>query len=339
MKEKSTKHRALALLSGGLDSTVAIKLMIEQAVDVIAVNFTSPFCTCGGRKRTGCHLASEVAESLGVPIRIVHKGMEYLRIVERPRFGYGKGINPCIDCRIFMLRKAAGMMESEGASFVVTGEVLGQRPMSQRMDAIALIDRESGLGGRIVRPLSAHLFSPTIPERDGILDRAKLLSIQGRSRKTQIAFAKDRGLGVFGCPAGGCLLTDPAIAARMKDLFLNKADYGLHDAKLATIGRHFRINKVLKVILGRDDGENERLRLMAGDYPIMEFVEVPGPLAVVCGSLGAGDADFVAGLLRYHTKHSSKGPSKMILKDGEHTSTLTSSDSISGGDVSNMRIA
>lgn len=318
-------RRALALLSGGLDSTIAIKLMLDQGIQVVAVNFTSPFCTCSGRKREGCHLASQVAETLGVRIRLVHKGMEYLRIVEHPRYGHGKGLNPCIDCRIFMLKKAALIMEEENASFVVTGEVLGQRPMSQRMDAIALIERESGLKGRIVRPLSAHFLEPTIPEQNGMVDRVRLLHIQGRSRKAQFAFAKERKLSVFGCPAGGCLLTDPSIAARMRDLFQNKPDYDLHDAQLTTIGRHFRININLKVILGRDEKENAKLALMAKQYPIAEFVDIPGPTAVICGTMTNEDMESIAGLMRHYSKHSSHGPSLIIFKNGNDSFTHLSS--------------
>lgn len=331
-------RRAIALLSGGLDSTCAIQLMLGQGVEVVAVNFMSPFCTCGGRKLQGCHLASQVAKSLGVPIRLIHKGMEYLRIVEHPKHGSGRGVNPCIDCRIFMLAKARLLMEEENASFVVTGEVLGQRPMSQRLDAINLIERESGLKGRILRPLSAHFLEPTIPEMDGTVDRSKLLKIQGRSRKSQLAFAKEHKLSLFGCPAGGCLLTDPSIAARMRDLFKNKPDYDIQDAKLATIGRHFRLNDNVKIILGRDEGENERLASMAGSYPVMEFVDVPGPLSVICGSANPENLNQAASLMRHYSKHSSKGPSLMSVKESGRSSTFTASDCVGENEILSKRI-
>ena len=162
--DEGMKRAAVVLLSGGLDSTLAVKMMVEQGIKLTAVPFTSPFCNCSSRK-TGCrHQARRVAAEFGVPIRVVVKGMDYMRIVEKAPHGYGRGMNPCIDCRIYMLRKVSGMMAEIGASFVVTGEVLGQRPMSQHRQAIEIIEKESGLAGRILRPLSAHHFPPTLPE-------------------------------------------------------------------------------------------------------------------------------------------------------------------------------
>jgi len=261
--EKKLGKRAIALLSGGLDSSLAVKMMIGQGIKITAVHFTSPFCNCTSRK-AGCkHQAVKVAQEFGVPIRAIHKGMDYMRIVENPPHGYGRGLNPCIDCRIYMLKKVKAMMVDIGASFVITGEVLGQRPMSQHRAAIQKIEKESGLEKRILRPLSAQHFPPTIPEQEGIVDRQKLLSFSGRSRKPQIDLAGRLGVKDYPCPAGGCLLTDPVIAARLRDLFAHFPHYGLMDLHLLKIGRHFRFHPGLKIILGRDKSENEQIQAMA----------------------------------------------------------------------------
>ena len=189
MKEATKSYQAIALLSGGLDSSLAVKMMIDQGIAVTAIHFTSPFCNCTS-KNAGCkNQAVKVAREFGVPIRVIHKGMDYMRMVQDPPHGHGRGMNPCIDCRIYMLRKVKEMMAGSGASFVITGEVLGQRPMSQHRAAIRLIEKESGLEGLILRPLSAQHFPPTIPEWEGIVDRQRLLSFSGRSRKPQIDLA------------------------------------------------------------------------------------------------------------------------------------------------------
>ena len=181
----SLTKKAVALLSGGLDSTLAVKLMIDQGIDVTAVHFTSVFCNCSPKK-AGCKMhARKVAEEFAVPIIVIHKGMDYIKMVENPPHGHGSAINACIDCRIYMLRKVKEMMSELGASFVITGEVLGQRPMSQQRHTIRLIEKESGLQDLILRPLSAQHFKPTLPEREGIVDRDKLLNISGRGRKPQ----------------------------------------------------------------------------------------------------------------------------------------------------------
>lgn len=284
------KRSAVALLSGGLDSMLAVKMMVEQGIELTAVHFTSPFCNCSS-KNAGCgSQARRAAGTFGIPIRVVAKGMDYLQVVENPSHGYGRGMNPCIDCRIYMLRKVSGMMEELGASFVITGEVLGQRPMSQHRQAIELIDKESGLAGRILRPLSAHHFPPTRPEIEGIVDRTRLLSISGRSRKVQIALAEQLGVRDYPCPAGGCLLTDPEIAVRLQDLFAHVPGYTHRDLVLLTIGRHFRLNPSLRVILGRTQEENERLLALAvpGDT-VFTPEDFRGPTA-----LAAGDVDPVA---------------------------------------------
>lgn len=278
------ESKALLLLSGGLDSTLAAKIMMEQGVELEAIHFTSPFCRCSGRL-SGCgRQAALVAREFGIPLHIIPKGLDYMKVVERPRFGYGSGMNPCIDCRIFMLSKARELMPQLGASFIVTGEVLGQRPMSQHRHALDLIERESGLEGLILRPLSARRLAPTRPELQGVVEREKLLTISGRSRKEQIALARDHGIKDYPCPAGGCLLTDKTVAARLRDLFAHQPRYTLADLHLLTIGRHFRLSEGLKIILGRNQEENERIAALAVEgTTLIRPQGFRGPTALLVG--------------------------------------------------------
>jgi tRNA U34 2-thiouridine synthase MnmA/TrmU len=282
----SGKHNAIVLLSGGLDSTLAVRMMIDQGIDMTAVHFTSVFCNCTPKK-AGCKMqARKVAEELNVPIRVIHKGMDYIKMVERPPHGHGSGMNPCVDCRIYMLRKVKEMMSELGASFVITGEVLGQRPMSQQRHTINLIERESGLTDLILRPLSALHFEPTRPEREGIVNREKLLDMSGRTRKPQFALAKQLGVKDYPCPAGGCLLTDKVIAARLRDLFDHQSDYTHTDLVLLTMGRHLRLRPDLKVILGRTKEENERILHLAKPGQVLFTPEnFRGPTALAIGEI------------------------------------------------------
>jgi len=277
--------KAIALLSGGLDSTLAIRVVLEQGIEVEAINFITPFCTCSP-KGNGCHISKKVAINLGISLHIENVSREYLNVIKYPRYGYGKNLNPCIDCRIFMFKKAAEFMKSRGASFIITGEVLGERPMSQRRDAMSIIERDAGLRGLIVRPLSAKLLSQTIPEREGWINREKLLGLQGRSRKPQISLARQWGIFEYACPAGGCLLTDPVFARRLRDLMSEKRDITLNDIHLLKIGRHFRVSHTTRVIVGRNEQENEKLMTFVekGDWVIRKS-DLPGPTTVVRGDI------------------------------------------------------
>lgn len=256
---------------------------MEQGVDVVAANFVSPFCRCD--KSDGCrHEAAFVSQELGIALKIMSMTSEYLEMLKSPKHGYGSHMNPCLDCRILMMKKAKQFMEETGASFLVTGEVLGQRPMSQRRDAMALIEREAGLEGLVLRPLCAKLLEPTVPEKRGWIDRAKLLDISGRSRRAQMKLAEDYAIKDYRCAAGGCLLTDPAFSERIRDL-KDHEELTLDDVRLLNHGRHFRIAPAVKLIVGRNENENKKLAscLKEGDILLMPADGVPGATALLRG--------------------------------------------------------
>jgi len=279
------KHKALVLLSGGLDSTLTVPIMLQQGIELEAINFITPFCTC--TKTKGCRSeAKRVSQELGIPLKVFNISKEYIAILKNPKYGYGSGMNPCIDCRIFMFKKAKAYMEEAKADFIVTGEVLGQRPMSQHRSAMKIIEKESGLEGLVLRPLSAKLFEPTIPEERGWVNREQLLSIYGRSRKPQMALAKDLHINEYPCAAGGCLLTDPQFAKRMKDLLTYTKNPTLNDIHLLKLGRHFRLSEELKIIVGRNEEENKRLSILmsAPDIKIM-VVNGKGALVICRGGV------------------------------------------------------
>jgi tRNA U34 2-thiouridine synthase MnmA/TrmU len=297
------KRKALALLSGGLDSTLAVKVMLEQGIDVEALNFTSPFCTCTG-KNAGCKSeALRVAEELNIPIKVMNKGPEYLEIVRKPKHGYGSGMNPCIDCRIFLLRKAGEYLAESGADFVITGEVLGQRPMSQRRDAMRLIERESGLEGLLLRPLSAKHFPPTVPEQEGWVDRERLLAISGRSRKEQMRLADELDVKNYPCPAGGCLLTEPSFISKIRDVFDHSERPDPREFRLLKLGRHFRVGPRTKVIIGRNEAENQTLEKVAlPGEALLRWMEGSSPLGVVSGTVTTELLEKAAAILLRYTK-------------------------------------
>lgn len=314
--------KAVALLSGGLDSTLAVKVMLEQGVEIVALNFTSTFCTCSCRGSVCNNEAARVAKEFAVPIKVLQKGLDYIEVVRNPKYGYGQGMNPCVDCRIYMHKLAKKYMEEIGASFIITGEVLGQRPMSQRRDAFKNIERESGLEGLIVRPLCAKHLEPTIPEKLGIIDREKLLAIDGRSRKPQIALAEELDVQNYPCPSGGCLLTDKIFSKRVRDLLENKKDVKMKDLQLLKVGRHFRLNKDVKIVIGRDEADNKQIKNLAqiGDT-LIEPMDFAGPSALICGDVKNG-TQALAGrmVLRYA---GTKADGKRALKLSKNSETTT----------------
>lgn len=282
--EAFLKRKALALLSGGLDSTLAARLILEQGIEVEGLNFFSIFCTCTP-KGDGCMASRKTADLLGIKLKIMDISSEYLDIVRKPKYGYGSQMNPCLDCRIFKFRKAYRYMKKVDASFIITGEVLGQRPMSQRKKAMKLIDKESNLEGLILRPLSAKFFKPTKPEKEGLVDRDRLLKIQGRSRKPQMNLAKRFNIKDYPCPSGGCRLTEPGFARRMKDLIKHQPDFNIQAVKLLKIGRHFRINSEYKLVVGRNEKENKDLeKLKRKGYLFFSPQNTKGPVGIGIGN-------------------------------------------------------
>jgi tRNA U34 2-thiouridine synthase MnmA/TrmU len=331
--------KAIALLSGGLDSTIAARVMMEQGVELEALNFMTVFCTCTNRGAT-CLASQKAVETLGIPLKVFNVSEEYLGVVKHPQHGYGRNMNPCIDCRIFMLKKAKAYMEESGAVFIVTGEVLGQRPMSQRKDAMHLIEKEAGLEGLILRPLSAKVLPTTIPEKEGWVDRERLLNISGRSRKPQIELADHYGIHDYPCPAGGCLLTDPGFAKRMKDLMVYDPQFSLNDVHLLKMGRHFRFSNGVKLVVGRNEEENQKIQTFAqGEDILLKVSSFPGPLSLLRGKLNEGDIEKAAAITVHYGKGKDLGKIEVTYKgvDEDHHQSLSVSP-ISRGEIERLMI-
>jgi len=298
------KRKAIALFSGGLDSTLAVLVIQKQNIDVLAITFLTDFGCDAGDSSSCSKNPGPAAAKFGFDLKLCHLGQKFIEIVKKPRHGHGRNMNPCIDCRILMLREAGALLEMTGADFIITGEVLGQRPMSQQRNTLSLIERESGLKGRIVRPLSAKLMPITIPETQGIIDRDRLLAMSGRTRKPQMALARELGLTVYPSPAGGCLLTDPIYSRRLQDLLSTTLDPDDRDLSLLRLGRHFRPSGACKIIVGRNETENNAIEKMQRHNDILMYVDgVGSPLVLVTGRDTGKHLDLGASLCaRYSDK-------------------------------------
>ena len=293
-----THVKALGLLSGGLDSILATELIRKQDIEVVAFNVKTPFCIC---KKDGTSEATEAANQLKVPLKVVSVEKDYLQMLRKPKYGYGKNMNPCIDCKIFMIKKAKKYAKEIGADFIFTGEVLGERPKSQHYPALRLIEEEAGLKGKLLRPLSAKLLPETAAEKKGLVDRTKLLSIQGRSRKPQFQLAKEFGIKSYPSPAGGCLLTCEEYSKKLRDLFANKKRVSMADVALLRVGRHFRLGKN-KIIVGRNEAENKFLA--AQKTPSEYYFELPdivGPITILQGPKTKKAIETAAKLTAYYS--------------------------------------
>jgi tRNA U34 2-thiouridine synthase MnmA/TrmU len=277
------KIKALALFSGGLDSILACRVIMNQGIEVKALHFITPFFGYNKKGREK-EVGNLIFKKYGITLEIVDVSNDYLKVVKHPQHGYGKNLNPCVDCKIFLFAQAKKHLEKEGASFLITGEVLGQRPMSQRRDTLRIIERDSGTDGILLRPLCAKHLKPTIPEERGWVDRDKLLDLQGRGRTPQMKLAARLGITEYPTPAGGCILTDANIAARIRWLFTHIPDTGVQDVLLTTVGRHFALGQKTLLVVGRFEKENEQITQLsqAGDIQI-ELTDKPGPLSLLRG--------------------------------------------------------
>jgi tRNA-uridine 2-sulfurtransferase len=322
--------KAVGLLSGGLDSAVACQLMLDQGIEVHVVHVSMPW-GCGKPSRV-----TALAERLGIPLKVIPLADDYLSILKKPQYGFGSAHNPCVDCHIYMVKKAAEYMKEIGADFIFTGEVLGQRPMSQRRVCLDWVENDAGVPGRVLRPLSAQLLPPTLPEEQGLVDRSKLLGIVGRSRKEQHAIAVSNGLKEFSQPGGGCLLTEKHFGARIKDVLAHGCDHIALTAVLG-LGRYFRVDEDAFVLLGRNDRENEKLLEYAmPDDMILRSFTFFGPAALVRSrALKEEHLALAAGIIQFYSKWRGEAPIvvnywKSATPDemGEITSVVLSEDAV-----------
>lgn len=310
--------KAVALLSGGLDSQLAVRLMLAQGVGVQCLTSVSIFhaSTVPGAAAPPDtrHPAVAAAERLGIPIILTDTNQAMLDLVRHPKHGHGKNLNPCVDCRIMLLRRAHERMRQTGADFIVTGEVLGQRPMSQRRWSLDLIEREAGVVGLVLRPLSAKLLPPSRPELDGLVDREKLLAIRGRSRLEQMALAAGLGLTDYPTPAGGCLLTDPNFSFRLAEL-LRHGEPQLDDVELLRVGRHFRLDQRTKAVVGRLEPENYVLERLArpGDL-LLDAADFTGPTVLLRGDTSDQNIKAAAALTIKYGKARTQPSARVVVR-------------------------
>ncbi len=301
----NTQIKAVALISGGLDSLLAARVVMDQGIHVEGINFFTGFCVEGHthairqqrRERPKRNDALWVAGQLGIRLHIIDIIDEYKQVVINPKHGYGANLNPCLDCKVFMVGKAHEWMTGHGFDFIITGEVIGQRPMSQRRDTMRVVARDSGVDDRLVRPLCARNLLPTLPEREGWLVREELHAFNGRSRKPQMQLAAHYGFTDYAQPAGGCcFLTDRQYSRKLADLWRTRGvrEYDLDDIMLLKVGRHLRPRPGFKLIVGREEGENRYLEGYRKRFVHMVPVSHMGPLVLLDGVAGSDDLELAA---------------------------------------------
>ena len=309
----SKQRKAVALISGGLDSLLAVRVMQEQGIYVEGINFFTGFCVEGhthairkkDRKKPKRNNALWCAEQLGIKLHIIDIIEEYKQVVFNPKYGYGANLNPCLDCKIFMVKKAKEWMEAHDFDFIITGEVIGQRPMSQRKDTMPVVQRDSGVTDRLLRPLCARNLPQTLPEREGWVKREELYDFSGRTRKPQMALAKKFGFEDYAQPAGGCcFLTDKQYAVKLTDLWQSRGarEYELDDIMLLKVGRHIRPAPNYKLIVAREEGEGKFLQGYKRQYSQLRVTSHGGPLTLIDGDLSADDLQLAARIVARYSQ-------------------------------------
>jgi tRNA U34 2-thiouridine synthase MnmA/TrmU len=330
------KNKAIALISGGLDSILAARMVMEQGIEVEGVCFIMPFLskdTGNFKKRV-----KAVSDKADVKVDFIDISEDFLVTLKKPRYGYGSNINPCIDCKILMLNKAKAIMSERGASFVVTGEVLNERPMSQTRQSLEIIKKRSGLEDFLLRPLSAKFFEETEPEKNGMLKKADLGDIHGRSRKKQFELAARYGIDKYFVPGGGCLLTDPRFSKRIIDLIANN-DLTADEIDLIKFGRHFRLDKETKAVVGRDDPENMGLMALKKDTDLMmRLVEKASPYVLLRGKTDEVNIKRAAELCVSHSKSKNLASEKVEYWYKEEEKREIAVSAVPESEIDPMRI-
>lgn len=305
---------ALALFSGGLDSILACRLIMAQGIRVKAVRFVTPFFGYELLFREESY-RKEIAVKYGIDVQLRDLSGRYLEMLRNPAHGYGKNFNPCVDCKILIASESQAMLKELGASFLISGEVVGQRPMSQRRDTLRIIERDSGCDNILLRPLSALNLEETLPEKQGLVDRQRLLAFKGRTRTPQMALAASFGIEDYPSPAGGCVLTDPNKAGKVKIFYEKNDKVDVADIRLLMVGRHFRLPGSGWLVMGRDDAENNRVLSLQqrGDVVLLSSEEWPGPSAILRYSGGEQDLLAAAGLIKNYSKKGEGRENAIVL--------------------------
>ena len=319
------KVKCVALFSGGLDSSLAVLLMLQQKIEVTALMFLTHF-GCDISDKSSCSQDPEpMSRQSGFTVKMMHLGEKFLDIVRNPKYGHGKNMNPCVDCRILMLREAREFMDMIGADFIVTGEVIGQRPKSQLRNSMRSVERDSGTEGILLRPLCAKLMEPTKPEIEGLVDREMLMDFNGRSRKPQMALAKKFGLEDYPSPASGCLLTDPRYTATVCAICLNfSPDVTFNDLNLLKVGRHFRFDENTRVIVGRNEEENDKIEGYAenGDI-LLEAKQTGSPVVMLRGNVSEDAIEFAGRLTARYCDLKTEPEVEVTVTTGESENKIS----------------